>query len=87
MIRIAALFGPIGLVLGLGYFAALAHSVRLHLAGDARPSAVAFHLARVASTVAAWVALVHAGGATGTLAALMGFLVARPIATRTRRIA
>lgn len=87
MIRTAALFGLIGFVLGLVHFAALYHSVRLHLAGGARPGAVAFHLARTASMAAAWVVLVHAGGATGTLAALMGFLVARPVATNPRRIA
>ena len=81
----AALFALVGLALGLIHFAALYRGVRLHLRTSLGVTTVAFHVARFAMTAGAWVVLARVGGATGLLAALAGFLCARPIATRSWR--
>lgn len=83
----AALFALVGLALGLVHFAALHRGLRLHLRDAFGLRAVAFHLARFAVTAAAWVVLARAGSAIGLLAALAGFVGARPLATRPWRTA
>ncbi len=81
------LFAFVGLGLGLVHFAALRRGIRLHLSAGFDASTITFHVARLLLTTALWVGIARAGEAAGLLAALVGFLVARPIATSPRRTA
>ncbi len=80
-----ALFGGIGLALGLAHFHGLRGDTRRYLAHGVRAGAVAAHVARVLATTAALVFLARSG-VVALLAALAGFLAARFVAvTRSRR--
>ncbi len=78
----AALCAILGLLLGIAHFASLRANVRLYLGGRSRVPAVGLHLARLLFVALAWVLLARLGGPTGVVAALAGFLVARPLCTR-----
>jgi hypothetical protein len=81
----AALFGFLGLLIGIAQFASLRANVRLYLGGHSRAAAVGLHLLRLLLVTLAWILVVRLGGPTGTVAALVGFLVARPLCTRARK--
>ena len=85
LLRIA-LFGGLGVALGLLHFHGLRRDTRGYLAHGMRPSAVAAHAARLLATVIALV-LIARGGAVPLLSALLGFLVARTIVVAQARSA
>jgi F1F0 ATPase subunit 2 len=82
-----ALFGALGLALGLAHFHGLRRDTRRYLARGVRLGGVALHAARVLTTVAVLV-LIARSGAAHLLAATAGFVAARFVAvTRARRSA
>jgi F1F0 ATPase subunit 2 len=79
-----ALFGGIGLALGLAHFYGLRRDTRAYLAHGVRVAAVAAHAARLLATAAAFVFIARSG-AISLLAALAGFVVARLVAVAQAR--
>jgi F1F0 ATPase subunit 2 len=73
-----------GLMLGLGYFALLARTVRLFAAGADTVRAVTLYALRIGVAVAAFVAMAQAGAAP-LIGALGGFVVARIVVGRRAR--
>lgn len=80
----SALFGLLGLGLGLVHFHGLHHGTRAYLAGGVGLRTVAFHLVRLLVTGAAFVVIAR-HGAVPLLAAFAGFVAARRIATARAR--
>jgi F1F0 ATPase subunit 2 len=85
MLREGAAFVVLGLLLGMGYFAALRQNVERYLAGRALGSAVALHLGRVLLAGLAFV-LIAQTGAASLLGALAGFVLARFVALRSAKV-
>jgi hypothetical protein len=82
---VIALFGGIGLALGLAHFHGLRRDVRSYLGGGVRFGAIVAHAARVLATAAAFVFIARIG-VIPLLAGLGGFVLAKLIAvTRARR--
>jgi len=71
----------LGLLLGMGYFAALRQNVERYLAGRALGPALALHLGRLLLAGLAFVLIAQAGAAA-LLGALAGFVLARFLALR-----
>jgi len=71
----------LGLLLGMGYFAALRQNVERYLAGRALGPALALHLGRLLLAGLAFVLIAQAGAAA-LLGALGGFVLARFLALR-----
>jgi F1F0 ATPase subunit 2 len=85
MLRTAAPFVLLGVVLGAGYFAALRSNAERYLFGRSIGAAVALHCGRLLFAGVAFVLIAQAGAAA-LLAALGGFLLARTIALRSRNL-
>ena len=85
MLGAGAPFVLLGLLLGAGYFAALRWNVERYLSGRAPGPAVAFHLGRLLVAGVGFVLIAQAGAAP-LLGALLGFLLARAFALRSRPI-
>jgi hypothetical protein len=81
---VIALFGGIGLALGLAHFHGLRRDVRAYLARGIRVAAVGLHVARLVVTAAAFV-LIARTGAIPLLAALGGFVTAKFVAVAQAR--
>jgi F1F0 ATPase subunit 2 len=81
-----ALLGVLlGLLLGMGYFAALRQNVERYLAGRALGPALALHLGRLLLVGLAFV-LIAQVGAAALLGALGGFVLARFVALRSAKV-
>jgi hypothetical protein len=78
-----AFFAALGLSLGLAQFVSLRRSVRTYVLHGLSRGAVLSHVLRLALVAFAWVVLARLGGAAGLLAALVGFLPARPLVAAT----
>jgi hypothetical protein len=74
-----ALFGVLGVALGLVQLLSLRAVVRRYVEAHSHLAAIALHAGRLALIVPAWVVLARCGGAPGLLAAFVGFLIARPL--------
>jgi F1F0 ATPase subunit 2 len=85
LLRHSAPFALLGALLGAGYFAALRLNVERYLFGGSPGSGVALHLGRLLLAGAGFV-LMAQPGAVPLLSALVGFLLARSLALRSRRI-
>jgi F1F0 ATPase subunit 2 len=81
MLRTAAPFVLVGVVLGTGYFAALRSNVERYLFGRSIEAAVALHCGRLLLVGVAFVLIAQAGAAA-LLGALGGFVLARTMALR-----
>ena len=75
----------LGLLLGMGYFAALRQNVEGYLAGRALGPALALHLGRLLLAGLAFV-LIAQVGAAALLGALAGFVLARSVALRSAKL-
>jgi len=80
----ASAWAAAGFGFGVAYFAVLRRSVELYRAGDARLVPIALTLGRIAGAIL-FFGLAVRFGALPLLAALLGFLLARPLALRAPR--
>jgi F1F0 ATPase subunit 2 len=85
LLRDGTPFVLLGALLGAGYFAALKLNVERYLFGGSPGSAVALHLGRLLLAGVGFVLIAQAG-AVPLLSALVGFLLARSLALRSRRM-
>jgi F1F0 ATPase subunit 2 len=85
VLRDGAPFVLIGALLGASYFAALRLNVERYLSGRSPGPAVALHLGRLLLAGVGF-ALIAQAGAAPLLGALLGFLLARSMALRARKI-
>lgn len=85
VLRDGAPFLLLGALLGAGYFAALRLNVERYLSGRPPGPAVALHLGRLLLAGGGFVLIARAG-AVPLLSALLGFLLARAQALRSRQI-
>ena len=76
--RMAA-FVAVGVALGFVQLRSLRALVQRYLGARSHLVTIAFHAARLALIVSAWVVVARLGGGSGLLAAFAGFLVARPL--------
>jgi F1F0 ATPase subunit 2 len=76
-------FVLLGALIGAGYFAALKLNVERYLSGRSPGPAVALHLGRLLLAGVGF-ALIAPSGAVPLLGALLGFLLARSLALRSR---
>lgn len=83
VLRDGAPFVLIGALLGAGYFAALRLNIERYLFGRSLGPAVALHLGRLLLAGVGF-AVVAQAGAVPLLGALLGFLLARALALRSR---
>ncbi len=82
---VIALFGALGLALGLAHFHGLRRDTRRYLARRVFAVPVPLHLGRILATTAALVFLARSGG-VALVSALAGFLAARfVVVARARR--
>ena len=84
LLRQAAPFVLLGVLLGAGYFTALRQNVERYLAGAPLGPSLALHLGRLLLVGLAF-ALIARAGAPALLGALAGFLLARAFAVRLAR--
>jgi F1F0 ATPase subunit 2 len=84
ILRDAAPFILLGVLLGAGYFAALRQNVERYVAGRPLGPTVALHLGRLLLAGLAF-ALIAEAGAAALLGALAGFVFARALAVRRMR--
>jgi F1F0 ATPase subunit 2 len=85
VLRDGAPFVLLGALLGAGYFAALRLNVERYLSGRSPGPAVALHLGRLLLAGVGFVLIAQAG-AVPLLGALLGFLLARAMALRARKV-
>ncbi|MGO9263553.1 MAG: ATP synthase subunit I [Candidatus Binataceae bacterium] len=90
MIRLIVLhtapYVALGVLIGVGYFAALGWNVRLYAGHGAGWRALLFHLSRLAVAVVAFT-LCAKQGAAPLLASFAGFLAARAVSINHYRVA
>ena len=84
VLRDGAPFVLIGALLGAGYFVALRLNIEHYVSGRSLGLAVALHLGRVLLAAVGF-ALIAPSGAVALLGALVGFLLARALALRSRQ--
>lgn len=84
VLRDGAPFVLIGALFGAAYFAALRLNIEHYVSGRLLGPAVALHLGRVLLAAGGF-ALIAPSGAVALLGALLGFLLARSLALRSRK--
>jgi F1F0 ATPase subunit 2 len=85
LLRAGAPLVLLGALLGAGYFTALRLNVERYLSGRSAGPAVALHLGRLLLAGVGFL-LIAKAGAVSLLGALLGFLLARALALRSRSI-
>jgi len=83
-IEITVTAGCAGLVLGLGYFAALKRTIAIFCTGQGWRTVLLLSLMRISVAVTAFILLARLG-ATALICAAIGFLIARQVALQWAR--